>query len=80
MGCHALLQGIFLTEESNLNLSAALQADSLPSEPPGPTANRRGACTGSWVPVLDPFWGQAEADQDPGGGDGLTASLQHSQH
>ena len=34
MGCHFLLQGIFLTQGSNLGLSA-LQADALPSEPPG---------------------------------------------
>ena len=32
--CHFLLQGIFLTQESNPG-SPALQADSLPSEPPG---------------------------------------------
>ena len=32
--CHAVLQGIFLTQESNPGLPA-LQADSLPSEPPG---------------------------------------------
>ena len=32
--CHFLLQGIFLTQGSNSGLSA-LQADSLPSEPPG---------------------------------------------
>ena len=32
MGCHALLQGIFLTQGSNLSLlcSPALQVDSLP--------------------------------------------------
>ena len=33
VGSHSLLQGIFLTQE--LNLSPVLQADSLPSEPPG---------------------------------------------
>ena len=32
MGSHSLLQGIFQTQESG---SPALQADSLPSEPPG---------------------------------------------
>ena len=32
VGCHALLQGIFPTQESNPGL--LLQADSLPSEPP----------------------------------------------
>ena len=37
VGCHALLQGIFPTQGSNLQspTSPALQADSLPSEPPG---------------------------------------------
>ena len=33
VGCHSLLQGIFLTQGSNLGL-LALQANSLPSEPP----------------------------------------------
>ena len=33
VGCHFLLQGIFLTRGSNL--SPTLQADALPSEPPG---------------------------------------------
>ena len=38
VGCHFLLQGIFLTQELNLGLlhcrwSPALQADSLPTEP-----------------------------------------------
>ena len=32
VGCHSLLQGIFLTQGSNLCLRPALQADSLPSE------------------------------------------------
>ena len=37
VGCHALLQGIFLTQESNLNLLHLLhwQAGSLPLVPPG---------------------------------------------
>ena len=37
VGCHALLQGIFPTQGLNpgLGQSPALQADSLPSEPPG---------------------------------------------
>ena len=34
VGCHALLQGIFSTQGSNLVL-LALRTDSLPSEPPG---------------------------------------------
>ena len=34
VGRHSLLQGIFPTQGSNLGLPA-LQADSLPSEPPG---------------------------------------------
>ena len=34
VGCHFLLQGIFLTQGSNSG-SPALQADSLPPEPPG---------------------------------------------
>ena len=34
MGCHALLQGIFLIQESNLGLSHCRQV-LLPSEPPG---------------------------------------------
>ena len=34
MGCHFLLQGIFPTQGLNLGL-LALQADSLPTEPPG---------------------------------------------
>ena len=33
VGCHSFLQGIFLTQGSNLGL-LALQANSLPSEPP----------------------------------------------
>ena len=37
VGCHALLQGIFPTQGSNpcLPASPALQADFLPTEPPG---------------------------------------------
>ena len=37
MGCHFLLQGIFLTWEMNLRLLHLLhwQADSLPVQPPG---------------------------------------------
>ena len=39
VGCHALLQGIFLTQGLNLHCrfveSHALQANSLQSEPPG---------------------------------------------
>jgi len=35
MGCHFLLQEIFLTQGSHAPGSPALQADSLPSEPPG---------------------------------------------
>ena len=34
MGCHALLQGIFLTQGSNPG-PLHWQVDSLPSEPPG---------------------------------------------
>ena len=34
VGCHFLLQGIFLTQELNLGLPP-VQADVLPSEPPG---------------------------------------------
>ena len=34
VGCHSLLQGIFPTQGLNPGLPA-LQADSLPSEPPG---------------------------------------------
>ena len=37
--CHFLLQGIFLTQESNPG-SPALQADALPSEPPGKPQKR----------------------------------------
>ena len=33
VGCHSFLQGIFLIQE--FNLPPTLQADSLPSEPPG---------------------------------------------
>ena len=36
VGCHALLQGNFLTQGPNPGLT--LQADSLPSEPPEPIA------------------------------------------
>ena len=45
VGCHALLQGIFPTQRMNPYLpgteprSPTLQADSLPSEPPGKTKN-----------------------------------------
>ena len=37
VGCHSLLQGIFLTQGSNLHLFCLLhwQVGSLPSEPPG---------------------------------------------
>ena len=36
VGCHALLQGIFLTQGSNESpVSPALQVDSLPTETPG---------------------------------------------
>ena len=37
VSCHALLQGIFLTQGSNQRLLCLLhwQVDSLPSEPPG---------------------------------------------
>ena len=35
VGCHSLLQGIFLTQGSNLCLRPTLQADWLPSELPG---------------------------------------------
>ena len=35
VGCHSLLQGIFLTQEPVSLAPPALQADSLPSEPPG---------------------------------------------
>ena len=38
MGCHFLLQRIFPTQGSNLE-SPALQADALPSEPPGKPLN-----------------------------------------
>ena len=38
MGCHSLLQGIFPTQGSNLGLPT-VQADSLPSEPPGKSIN-----------------------------------------
>ena len=39
VGCHALLQGIFLTQGSNPHLLCLLhwQVDSLPLEPPGKT-------------------------------------------
>ena len=42
VGCHSLLQGIFLTQESNLHLLSLLhwQAGSLPLAPPGkPTSS-----------------------------------------
>ena len=35
VNCHFLLQGIFLTQAGIESGSSALQADSLPSEPPG---------------------------------------------
>ena len=35
VGCHSLLQGTFLMQGSNWPTSPALQADSLPFEPPG---------------------------------------------
>ena len=38
VGCHALLQGIFSTQESNWG-SPTLQADSLPSQLPGKPKN-----------------------------------------
>ena len=52
--CHVLLQGIFLNWKSNsqLPVSPALQADSLPIEPPGkPYASSRWRTFGSF-PVL----------------------------
>ena len=47
VGCHALLQGIFPTQESNPGIeprSPALQTDSLPSEPPGKRMNTGVGC------------------------------------
>ena len=38
VGCHALLQGIFSTQESNPGLPQT-QVDSLPAEPPGKPMN-----------------------------------------
>ena len=35
VGCHVLLQGIFLTQGSNQGLPPTLQVDSLLSKPPG---------------------------------------------
>ena len=35
MGCHSLLQGIFLTQGSNPGIKSALQEDYLLSEPAG---------------------------------------------
>ena len=45
-GCHALLQGIFLTQVSNLNLLCLLhwQAGSLPLEPPESLSTPRVSC------------------------------------
>ena len=42
VGCHALLQGIFPTQGSNLRLPAspALQKDSLPTEPPSKSISK----------------------------------------
>ena len=42
VGCHALLQGIFLTQGSNP--FPALQADSLPSEPQGSSLKASNRC------------------------------------
>ena len=46
MGCHFLLQGIFLTQVSD-HMSSALQADTLPSEPPGKPPG---------TPLRDPYF------------------------
>ena len=54
VGCHALLQGIFLTQGSNCHLlqppSPALAGTFLPLAPPGKhfLANRRGQKCGKW--------------------------------
>ena len=44
VGCHALLQGIFPTQGLNPASSPSLQADSLPSEPPGKPKNTGEGC------------------------------------
>ena len=59
---HSLLQGIFLTQGSNLGL-LALQADSLPSEPPAAAA----AKSLQWCPTLcDPIDGGPPGSPVPG--------------
>ena len=63
MGCHALLQGIFPTQGSNLHLLCFLhwQPGSLPAEPSGKPwitlllqCKRRGHCSRDWL--LDNAW------------------------
>ena len=44
VGCHSLLEGIFLTQWSNLSL-LHWQADSLPSEPPGKPESESESCS-----------------------------------
>ena len=63
MGCHALLQGIFPTQGSNLHLLCFLhwQLGSLPAEPSGKPwitlllqCRRRGHCSRDWL--VDNAW------------------------
>ena len=49
VGCHFLLQGIFLTQELN-PVSPVLQVDSLPTEPPGKPTN-------FFILIKIPLWG-----------------------
>ena len=55
VGCHALLQGIFLTQESSPGL-LHLQEDSLPSEPPGKQWQIQGQLVSFFSPNY--WWGQ----------------------
>jgi len=61
VGCHALLQGIFLTQGSNLDLLHC--RDSLPSEPPGKSTQFSGNSvvirTKSYWFQLDHYYSQA---------------------
>ena len=47
VGCHFLLQGIFLTQDLNPGGSPASRADSLPSEPSGQPNYQQKPCVGN---------------------------------
>ena len=69
VGCHALLQRIFPTQESNPRLLSLLhwQAESLPLAPPGKPCTAAAAESLQWCPTLcDPIDGSPPGSPVPG--------------